>query len=67
MLLTSPRTTALNHTLHSEPITTSPTRVALGAIKQSLGIVGETPLTGSMTGMIQWVLRLKIVLIRRQM
>src|SRR5215203_3167179 len=45
MLFTSPRTTALNHTLHSSPITTSPTIVALGAIKQfspHLGVLSST-------------------------
>ena len=47
ILFTSPRITALNHTLQSFPITTSPTIVALGATKQSLPITGLIPFTGS--------------------
>jgi hypothetical protein len=47
MLLTSPLTTALNHTLHSSPNITSPTTVAFGAIKQVDGIVGIMPFTGN--------------------
>jgi hypothetical protein len=50
MEFTSPRTTALNQILQDEPITTSPTIVALGAMNASSGIVGWTPLTGRMTG-----------------
>src|SRR5258708_20937050 len=46
MLLTSPRTTALNHILVLSPISTSPTTVALGAIKQSLPNLGNLPSTG---------------------
>ena len=34
----------------SSPITTSPTMVAFGAIKQLPGICGDTPFTGKMTG-----------------
>src|SRR5258706_7479808 len=46
MLLTSPRTTALNHMLVFSPISTSPTMVALGATKQSLPNLGNLPSTG---------------------
>src|ERR1700761_7274261 len=62
MLFTSPRTTALNHTLHSPPITTSPTTVALGATKQSSGITGAIPFTGNITGMVNFCLLENIIL-----
>src|SRR5690606_39044610 len=63
MLFTSPLTTALNQTLHSLPITTSPTIVALGAIKQSSGICGDTPFTGSITGMAMVLLLFKDIVL----
>src|SRR5690349_1253406 len=50
MLFTSPRMTALNQKLHSLPVTTSPTIVALGAIKQLSPNFGYTPSTGKMSG-----------------
>src|SRR5258708_807140 len=46
MLFTSRRTTALNHILVLSTIFTSPTTVALGAIKQSLPNLGNLPSTG---------------------
>ena len=49
MLFTSPRMTAENHTLHSFPIVTSPTIVALGAMKQFSPISGDFPFTGRIT------------------
>src|SRR5258707_1938436 len=42
---TSPRTTALNHTVQLSPIVTSPTTVALSARKQFLPNWGEFPRT----------------------
>jgi hypothetical protein len=36
--------------LQDSPITTSPTIVALGAMKTSSGMTGEIPLTGRITG-----------------
>src|ERR1700753_3624690 len=56
MLLTSPLTTALNQTLHLSPIFTSPTTVALGAIKQLFPNCGDFPSTGSMTAMLEFFL-----------
>src|SRR5687767_11573301 len=49
--LTSPRTTVLNQKLQSSPAITSPTIVALGAIKQLLPNCGCLSSTGSITGM----------------
>jgi hypothetical protein len=49
-MFTSPLKTALNQMLQSSPITTSPTIVALGAIKQSFPKLGRTPFTGKITG-----------------
>src|SRR6185436_11370997 len=42
---TSPRTTALNHTLQSSPILTSPTIVAFSARKQFFPRTGVLPFT----------------------
>src|SRR5215218_7397997 len=58
MLLTSPRTTALNHTLHSVPISTSPTMVQLGAIKQSSPHLGNTPSTGKINAITSTIYEL---------
>jgi hypothetical protein len=45
MECTSPRTTALNHTVQDSPIVTSPTTTALSAKKQFAPTCGVKPLT----------------------
>src|ERR1035437_1335283 len=51
---TSPRTTALNQTLHWSPITTSPTTVALSARKHSLPNCGVFPFTVFIRAIIKY-------------
>src|SRR5690606_5700957 len=53
--LTSPRTTALNHTEQWSPSVTSPTTVAFSAKKQSVPIAGLTPFTGSIKVIIYYL------------
>src|SRR6185436_4356150 len=52
---TSPLTTVLNQMLQSSPISTSPTIVELGARKQLLPNCGNLFSTGSITGMIRFL------------
>src|SRR6185436_471195 len=52
---TSPLTTVLNQMLQSSPISTSPTIVELGAKKQLLPNCGNLFSTGSITGMIRFL------------
>jgi hypothetical protein len=48
---TSPRTTALNHTVQSLPIVTLPTIVAFGANQQFSPFCGIFPKTGNIRAM----------------
>jgi hypothetical protein len=50
---TSPRNTALNHTLQSSPITISPQSVAFGAMKQLFPHEGFFPFISNKKG-IEW-------------